>query len=37
MKAAIYCGKENIVIRESPLPEVGENDMLILFDCFGFV
>lgn len=29
MKAAIYCGKENIVIRELPLPEVGENDVLI--------
>lgn len=29
MKAAIYCGKENIVIRELPLPEVGEEDVLI--------
>ncbi|MGF0018152.1 zinc-dependent alcohol dehydrogenase [Sporofaciens sp. SGI.106] len=29
MKAAIYLGKENIEIRELPLPEVGDNDVLI--------
>lgn len=29
MKAAIYLGKENIAIRELPLPEVGDNDVLI--------
>ena len=29
MKAAIYLGKENIAIRELPLPEVGDNDVWI--------
>lgn len=29
MKAAIYMGKENIEIRELPMPEVGDNDVLI--------
>lgn len=29
MKAAIYLGKENIEIREFPLPEVGDDDVLI--------
>lgn len=29
MKSAIYLGKENIEIRSVPLPEIGENDVLI--------
>ena len=29
MKAAIYLGKEQIEVRELPLPECGENDVLI--------
>lgn len=29
MKAAIYLGKEKIEIRELPVPECGENDVLI--------
>lgn len=29
MKAGIYLGKESIEVRELPLPEVGENDVLI--------
>lgn len=29
MKAGIYLGKENVEIRELPLPEVGDNDVLI--------
>lgn len=29
MKAGIYLGKENIEIRELPLPEVGDDDVLI--------
>lgn len=29
MKAGIYLGKESIEIREIPLPEVGDNDVLI--------
>lgn len=29
MRAAIYCGKKKIEIREMPLPEVKENDVLI--------
>lgn len=29
MKAGIYLGKETIEIRELPLPEVGDNDVLI--------
>lgn len=29
MKAGIYLGKENVVIKELPLPDVGENDVLI--------
>ncbi len=29
MKAGIYLGKENVEIREVPLPEVGDNDVLI--------
>lgn len=29
MKAGIYLGKEKIEIRELPLPEVGENDVLV--------
>ena len=29
MKAAICCGKENIEIRDLPLPEVGDDDVLI--------
>lgn len=29
MKAGIYLGKEQIEIRELPLPEVGENDVLV--------
>lgn len=29
MKAAIYMGKENIEIRELPMPECGENDVVI--------
>lgn len=29
MKAGIYLGKEQVEIRELPLPEVGENDVLI--------
>lgn len=29
MKAAIYLGKESIEIRELPLPEVGDGDVLI--------
>lgn len=29
MKAAIYQGKENVVVSELPMPEVGENDVLI--------
>lgn len=29
MKAAIYMGKENIELRELPIPECGENDVLI--------
>ena len=29
MKAAIYLGKENIEIRELPLPALGERDVLI--------
>lgn len=29
MKAAIYYGKEHIALEELPLPEVGENDVLI--------
>lgn len=29
MKAAIYLGKENIEIREMPIPEVGCNDVLV--------
>lgn len=27
MKAGIYLGKENVEIRELPLPEVGDNDV----------
>ena len=29
MKAAIYMGKENIEVRELPLPECGDDDVLI--------
>ena len=29
MKAGIYLGKENIEVRELPLPEVGDDDVLI--------
>lgn len=29
MKAAIYLGKENIEIRELPMPECGDNDVII--------
>lgn len=29
MKAGIYLGKENIKLRELPLPEVGDNDVLV--------
>lgn len=29
MKAGIYLGKENIELRELPLPEVGDNDVLV--------
>lgn len=29
MKAGIYLGKENIEIREMPMPEVGDNDVLV--------
>lgn len=29
MKSAIYMGKENIQIREVPIPEIGEYDVLI--------
>ena len=29
MKAGIYLGKEHIEIRELPLPEVGDNDVLV--------
>lgn len=29
MKAGIYLGKENIEIREMPIPEVGDNDVLV--------
>lgn len=29
MKAGIYLGKETVEIRELPLPEVGDNDVLI--------
>lgn len=29
MKAGIYLGKENIELRELPLPQVGDNDVLI--------
>lgn len=29
MKAGIYLGKENIEIRDIPLPQVGDNDVLI--------
>ena len=29
MKAGIYLGKEKIEIRELPLPEVGDDDVLI--------
>ena len=35
MKSAIYLGKENIEIRSVPLPEIGENDVLIrnIYSC----
>lgn len=29
MKAGIYLGKEKVEIREIPLPEVGDNDVLV--------
>ena len=29
MKAGIYLGKEQVEIRELPLPEVGDNDVLV--------
>ena len=29
MKAAIYMGKENIEVRELPMPECGDDDVLI--------
>ncbi|WP_294408702.1 alcohol dehydrogenase catalytic domain-containing protein [uncultured Ruminococcus sp.] len=29
MKAAIYCGKESIEIRKLPVPQTGDNDVLI--------
>lgn len=29
MKAGIYLGKENIEIKELPIPEVGDNDVVI--------
>ena len=29
MKAGIYLGKEQVEIRELPLPEVGSNDVLV--------
>lgn len=29
MKAGIYLGKENIELRELPMPEVGDNDVLV--------
>ena len=29
MKAGIYLGKENVELRELPLPEVGDNDVLV--------
>lgn len=29
MKAAIYMGKENVEVRELPVPECGERDVLI--------
>ncbi len=29
MKAGIYLGKENVEIRELPLPQVGDNDVLV--------
>ena len=28
MKSGIYLGKESIAIREIPIPEVGDNDVL---------
>ena len=29
MKAGIYLGKEHVELRELPLPEVGDNDVLV--------
>lgn len=29
MKAGIYLGKEKVEIREMPIPEVGDNDVLV--------
>ena len=29
MKAGIYLGKEDVEIRELPMPEVGDNDVLV--------
>lgn len=29
MKAGIYLGKEQVEIQELPLPEVGDNDVLV--------
>ena len=29
MKSGIYLGKEKVEIREIPLPEVGDNDVLV--------
>ena len=29
MKSAIYLGKENVEVREVPVPEIGDNDVLI--------
>ncbi|MDY6327866.1 MAG: alcohol dehydrogenase catalytic domain-containing protein [Lachnospiraceae bacterium] len=33
MKAGIYLGKENVEVSELPLPEVGDNDVLIQNIC----
>lgn len=33
MKAGIYLGKENVEIRELPIPQVGDNDVLIQNVC----
>lgn len=35
MRAGIYLGKENVEIRELPMPEVGDNDVLVKNICSG--